>query len=503
MNLRRLFAPFAAVALLSSAFTACNSDSDSTYSIYNPASSVAVNGFSLTADSKVLSGLDSVFFSIDLNKGLIFNADSLPKGTKISALIPIISLPTSVSSAVIHMEGGEKRTGDVDYIKTTTDSIDFTGSVSLVLTSQEGNTKTYQIKVNVHTMEPDSLWWGTTALSALPSRLSSPREQRTVNLSERVVSFIAEQDGTYTIASTTDPFSAQWAKRQVEPGFTPQVRTMQATSEALYMLSTSGTLYRSTDGLTWSSTDKHFDDIIGAYGDTMLGTVTGSQGRVFATYPTMSNLEAVAVPSGFPVSDYTNFHTITSKWWQQPYGLFFGGKDKDGNLLSSVWAYDGENWAQLANGGVPALSGAALLPYFAYRNKNAYTFTEYSILMVLGGKDADGNLNRSLYISYDNGVNWSKAGELLQLPEFIPGMINLDAITVSTTMTGNYEVKDWTQSYTPDLPSWYKINTVTDGYNVTWDCPYIYLFGGRDASGSLYDTVWRGVIRRLTFLPLL
>lgn len=43
----------------------------------------------------------------------------------------------------------------------------------------------------------------------------------------------------------------------------------------------------------------------------------------------------------------------------------------------------------------------------------------------------------------------------------------------------------------------------TNGYEVDWMCPYIYLYGGRDSEGKLYDSVWRGVIRRLTFMPLL
>lgn len=36
----------------------------------------------------------------------------------------------------------------------------------------------------------------------------------------------------------------------------------------------------------------------------------------------------------------------------------------------------------------------------------------------------------------------------------------------------------------------------------SWDCPYIYLFGGTDLTGTLNDSVWRGVLNRLTFKPL-
>ena len=73
------------------AMTACNKDDNdinNTASMYVPA--VAVTRFYLKADSKVMNNLDSVFFSIDLENGVIFNADSLPKGTKISTLIPLL-----------------------------------------------------------------------------------------------------------------------------------------------------------------------------------------------------------------------------------------------------------------------------------------------------------------------------------------------------------------------------------------------------------------------------
>ena len=36
----------------------------------------------------------------------------------------------------------------------------------------------------------------------------------------------------------------------------------------------------------------------------------------------------------------------------------------------------------------------------------------------------------------------------------------------------------------------------------SWDTPYVYMFGGYDASSRLYDQLWRGVINRMTFKPL-
>ncbi|MBR6750286.1 MAG: hypothetical protein IKM10_07355, partial [Bacteroidaceae bacterium] len=48
--------------------------------------SVRISAFSLKADTTLLDNLENVFFTIDLENGLIYNADSLPVGTDVSEL---------------------------------------------------------------------------------------------------------------------------------------------------------------------------------------------------------------------------------------------------------------------------------------------------------------------------------------------------------------------------------------------------------------------------------
>ncbi|MDE5875036.1 MAG: hypothetical protein K2H15_05265, partial [Muribaculaceae bacterium] len=81
---------------------ACNSDSDSDkQEVAVTSSTVAINSFYLKADAKVMKNLDSVFFSIDLNKAIIFNADSLPKGTDISRLLPSVNFASSMAAVTL------------------------------------------------------------------------------------------------------------------------------------------------------------------------------------------------------------------------------------------------------------------------------------------------------------------------------------------------------------------------------------------------------------------
>ena len=82
------------------AFIGCNSSDDYT-SAENVSSSVAVYSFKISKDDSVLANLDTVFFSIDLVNGRIFNADSLPFGTKTNKLVPVINVVNGASAATL------------------------------------------------------------------------------------------------------------------------------------------------------------------------------------------------------------------------------------------------------------------------------------------------------------------------------------------------------------------------------------------------------------------
>ena len=81
---------FLCVAALILSGVSCNSSDDEQIT-YTLSESVRVSAFSLAANDSVLANLDTIFFTIDLNGGQIYNADSLPKGTDVSALIANIS----------------------------------------------------------------------------------------------------------------------------------------------------------------------------------------------------------------------------------------------------------------------------------------------------------------------------------------------------------------------------------------------------------------------------
>ena len=69
--------------------TSClGNDNNSTY-LYaaTSTSNSLVREFKLRADENMLAHLDSVYFTIDPERGIIYNADSLPLGTDVSRLL--------------------------------------------------------------------------------------------------------------------------------------------------------------------------------------------------------------------------------------------------------------------------------------------------------------------------------------------------------------------------------------------------------------------------------
>ncbi|MCM1319606.1 MAG: DUF6242 domain-containing protein [Muribaculaceae bacterium] len=487
--------------------SACNSDDDegsSTSTGYVLPSDVAVTGFSLKADSKVIRGLDSVYFSIDLEKALIFNADSLPKGTRVTDLIPVIKYSSYIKAATITMEGGQKRTGDVNYLSNPNDSIDFTGNVRLTLLSSAGNSRTYTLKVNVHETEPDSLCWGPTAVSKLPARTTNPQQQRTVSFKDKVTTLVQEGDGTYTLSTNPDPATSDWTQTPVTLPFNARVRTMTATDDKLWILATDGSLYNSIDGLSWQSAGETWYNIIGAYNNHLLG-IKEVGTRQYSIVSDGNVYPSTPVPAGFPIEDFTNIYAFKSQWMAAPIGVFAGGVTANGEVSSAVWAFDGNNWAKLSEGGTPGLRGAVIVPYYTYRRTGGSTswhYTEFGTILMIGGMKADGELNRTTYLSYDNGVNWSAGSSLMTLPDYIPSMWQIDQ-TVNTKPMSEPLATTWKEQAPRKLPSYYRVSSSVNDGIISWECPYIYLYGGLNTQGALYNTIWRGVINRLRFQPII
>lgn len=490
---------FAAVALLI-IFGSCNEKSNKSDLV--DTGTLAVTKFSLKHDTEH-PGLDSVYFAIDLNHKVIYNADSLNPGTDISKLVPVITYSSGVDKATIIMEGGSTRTGEVDYKNHPTDSIDFSGKVTFNLT-QGDKSISYTIKVNVHKEIGDSLCWNEAARTVLPSRLPEPVRQKSILLEDSTsVSLLLEKDGTYTWATTRNLPSGNWNKNAVTLSFVPEIASLTAAENDIYILDKDGNLYSRSLDSEWTPTGKVWKSLIGGYLKSVVGIREADNNLYFDRYPLTDNnilFNPCKIPDEFPIKDASNFVTLANKWTLSPVAFLTGGVTADGKLSAATWAFDGAEWICLNADSLPALKGAALIPYFYFRRSSAGTEAiRYNVWMLLGGTDADGETNRTVYISYDNGVNWAKASESMQLPEVIPAMTGCDNIVAKIPMSADLSA-NWTRVFIRRAT---RADYQLDGSTIRWDCPYIFLIGGYASDGTLYNTIWRGVLNRLTFIPII
>lgn len=483
------------------ATVSCNKDSDA---IIDDSGSVAVTSFSLSENEYILSNLDSVYFSIDLNKALIYNADSLPYGTNVTKLVPVIVTDGS-SVAELHIPRPNGQPDSViNYITNSTDSVDFSnGPVTLHLVSQNGDfSRDYKIHVNVHQVKPDSLYWNKLARKNLPSKFGIPNVQKTVKYNEQAVC-LTKAGNKYCIATSDNPGNNDWQTIEVTFPFTPDVESLNATDDALYILDANGKLYKSTDGISWEDCNATWSHIYGGYGTTLLGVEKSANWYNHVTYPAS---EKSAIEWDFPVAGTSQFVKYDSDWSESSQVIMIGGLRADGATIGDTWGYDGSQWAKISSKPISLRSGMALFSYYTYKtDTTTWSVSKHPTLIAIGGYNEYGYAKKDVFISLNQGINWKLADDLMQLPDYIPEMGYAQALVFPTEFNAR-STSEWEEFDAKKLPFWWQIER--HAYSrasqaiTKWDCPYIYLFGGRSERTQLYNTVWRGVINRLMFKPV-
>lgn len=508
--LKKIGAMFAAAAVL---LSACN-DSDDTSVIVDPVdyTSTAISGFSLKANKAVLNNLDSVFFAIDLNAGRVFNADSLPYGTDVSALS--VSITTEGNAVMAYSPSADgTEVSEIDLVADASAKLNFSrGPVKISVTSYDGqSTRVYEVKVNVHNVVPDSLFWSKVALTTLPTTFATPVAQKAVRMGDRA--YCLTTDGSaYAMAVSSDLYENSWQTASVSFPSAVETESLTATSDALYVLASDGSLLKSADGAAWSDTGEKWNAIIAPYGSGLLGVATDGADNVFVSFPAGATSK---VPAEFPLRDYSDAIPFATKWSDSDQVMIFGGRKADGGCTGATWAYDGTSWAKLAES-LPAAAGYAVTACTICETDTvSWRLKESSVLLAFGGVKQDGTINNTVYLSRDMGMTWKKGDSYLQLPKYMPAVSGADILVFDTVLEVGSDSDDrsarsgrgaWTELPVKPLPSIY-IPGFRGGSRVAqlttvWDCPFLYMFGGVEQDGSLQNALWRGVVNHFTFQPL-
>lgn len=358
----------------------------------------------------------SVDITIDQKALTIENRDSLLYGAQPSAVMVNISY-----------EGATLMYRPADDLQEWTaynskDSLDLSTPLHLLLWANNGvDFRVYTMKLNIHQQEGDSLYWA--------------------QVDEDATAF---KDMTYTRATVhqgclmvfgESPYGVQLAKRNgvASSGiWTTQITNLPATAQAstlrqqgssLYMSTSEGTLYTSTDGANWQQTGQTIPT---------LSLVAVSEKYYYALIDGTLQRSSDAVewkaealdddPQLLPTSQ------IYSRIYTQKNGneriLICGNRDVESDQTAVVWS---KLWYD------ELTEEDAEWTYFTQTHENQYscprlenlTILPYDGRMVAIGGNSLGKGTRKaldhMYFSNDNGITW-KADPELHLPRELLGV---------------------------------------------------------------------------------
>jgi hypothetical protein len=476
-------------------FVSCkhkDDDDDDIYTYSTSAQTTLIQNFSLQTDADVLANLDSVHFTIDYDNGLIYNADSLPVGTDITGLKVSVSFLNTVSSAIFSITGATQQADTtIEYTSSMTKELDFTGKTVLTVTSADkSQVKDYEIKVLVHKQNPDSLIWDQSWRRELPGYNGNAIAHKVVKQGDIYRAMV--YTGAECQMLTADaPNQAMWEKAAVALPFVPQVSSLTATADALYVLAADGVLYTSPDGLSWASCGVTWHSILGTYDGRVLGIVAGEDGYYHDEFPRQDGFVSTAVEDGFPVAHASDMIETDNNWATSQQGIIVGGVDRNGTVLNDVWGYDGTSWGKINNihtKVLPALADATLFSYYTYKPASGVRrYNKQPTWYLMGGRLADGTLNGKIYMSTTQGITWTVGDSTISQPAYMTRFYGAQAFVCDETLTAqgaNGAPRRISQ------------------YVTSWECPFIFLFGGYNDQGALLPYVWRGVYNRLTNYPV-
>lgn len=385
--------------------------------------SFSINDITTTIKTQTSDGRDTTTkvtvdgdlypFAIDHVNGLVYNVDSLPQGTDVSAV-----------TVNLGVNGGYALYGEEPKVYASEDSIDFTRPVKFSIVAADGEgARNYYISINVHQTNVDSLMWQAIE-SNFPCRQMTA--EKAVVLDKTLIVFGETPDGAaYTVSSTDD--AAHWTA--------PALMAVQGSVDFASITSYNGILYLLADGKLFSSTDKCVSwvaEVPERTFTTMIGAVDGElhllEGSCIVSTPFADAvLEGATLTQGWDTLQTVDVTTFPMAPWaitvplpSNPYvnrtTLVGVPKDYAGNTVS-VWAKlsTEARWTAYEK----IASNKDECPLLERLTVISYANSMYAF----GGASVDGELEafEAVYVSTDGGITWQKRTKNIGLPVQLRG----------------------------------------------------------------------------------
>lgn len=353
-----------------------------------------------------MPGLAEAKFKIDerLDTGLVTNQitriDSMRYGTSLKKVVPKFTFAASPGSASMQL-------GDTTIELGGSDTLDFTRTpiYLTVVSSDLTNTKVYEIKTTVHTVDPDLYQWTTLTPSAYTPE---DEEQQVVMLGGTFCWFSNNGFENRLHVSTN---ATAWSEKSITglPSVC-HVKGILSHKDQLYYVDTTK-LYISSDAENWTATDlssKPFRMVtmLMSFNDTAWVLAKDKEdiyylAQVVADTLRMTNIK---LDKDFPISGFSavTFESASTR----KRALIIGGYTNNGQCTNSRWSMEYS----------PTIKGLYRLMNYSIEEPNFATLTGTSVisyknqLMMFGGVNKDMEfLGRDILISTNEGFSWTKA----------------------------------------------------------------------------------------------
>lgn len=337
----------------------------------------------------------------DKGRNTIVSSDSLPYGTRLSAVLVNVTFEGLLSWRKADVEDAEWQTYN------STDSMDVSAPLEFRVYSLSGRSyRTYWMNVTAHQQRGDSTVWEKMEDTALTEGLAA---RKLLHWNGKVTMLAYKGTGALTCLQHDATLAGTWSEADTEGTENAVISTLQKQGNRLYMSTTGGTLIASEDARTWTETTYPVkdglvlaaatDDYLYALCDRKLYRSNGGEWEEEKLDDDAANL---------PVA---NLNAVSYALPNGQQRLLLAGERNAGDSLVTFWA---KGWEKTTDGSKEAqatwmyYTPSAADKYALVARENMCILPYDGGLQALGGKSHAGGYHAldSIFHSSDHGISW-------------------------------------------------------------------------------------------------
>lgn len=376
----------------------------------------------LGKDTTIATSYTGTNYPMTINQRtlMIENMDSLLYGTQLRSVLVNISY---AGSKLMYFTKIGADSIWLDY--NSTDSMDLRNPLKLMLIANNGlSSRLYTLKLNVHSVEGDSLYW-KKAGDAVPQLQGM--SQHCAIIVQGCLAVLGKTANTISLVERTS--EGVWNDSPTNLSFNADLQTVVKKGDSFFVSTAEGDIYTTEDGRNWQKLNivQHPGLVLaGATSDYLYALMDGKLYRCYKDELDEWNFQSEALDESSMALPSSEVKTLLM---QQANGnqrlVLVGNRAGEDNKTSDVWS---KMW------GKGTSESEAEWVYFNQTEDNKCTLPQLEYLnliqydgkcMAFGGASVAGKgTNKAmdvLYVSENYGISWNKNSEL-HLPTELKGV---------------------------------------------------------------------------------